>query len=179
MSAGERHGNQAHDPHSTVCRAHTEPVGIPCAPTVSEATQFVNQCTDSCQWLRKPLVAPVSTSTHDGECAMRGFGGERIGSGASVQRNSHPRRRSAAASRTTISDLMKQCSRHDRAGTTSHQRSTLPTNRQGHDLPSGLNVQDMRVLTRRRLPTTRSLPDRRLPELIRTARSADTSAPRL
>jgi putative transposase len=62
------------------------------------------------------------------------------------------RHQSSAASGRTISDLMKQCSRHNRTGTTSQQRSTLPTDRQGHDLCSGLNVQEPRVLTRRRLP---------------------------
>jgi hypothetical protein len=70
------------------------------------------------------------------------------------QRISHPRhRKRSVASRRTISDLMKQCSRPNRAGTTSHQRSTLPTDRQGHDLSSGLHVQEQQVLTRRRLPT--------------------------
>jgi hypothetical protein len=42
------------------------------------------------------------------------------------------------ASGRTISDLMNQCSRHTTAGTTSHQRSTLPTHQQGHDLSTGL-----------------------------------------
>jgi hypothetical protein len=51
-----------------------------------------------------------------------------------------PRRRSlSAASGRTISDLMNQCSHHTTAGTTSHQRSTLPTHQQGHDLSSGLH----------------------------------------
>ena len=75
---------------------------------------------------------------------------------------SRPDRRSRYAARgRTISALMNQCSRHTTAGTTSHQRSTLPTNRQGHDLTSGLNVQGLKVLTCRRLPTV-SLPDDRL-----------------
>ena len=34
-----------------------------------------------------------------------------------------------------------------------HQRSTLLTDRQRHDLSSGLHVQEQRVLIRRRLPT--------------------------
>jgi hypothetical protein len=37
---------------------------------------------------------------------------------------------------------MNQCSRHTRAGTTSHQRSTLPASREGHALSSELHVQD-------------------------------------
>ena len=37
----------------------------------------------------------------------------------------------SAASGRTISDLMKQCSRPNRAGTTSHQRSTLPVTGRG------------------------------------------------
>jgi predicted site-specific integrase-resolvase len=55
---------------------------------------------------------------------------------------------------------MKQCSRRDRAGTTSHQRSTLHTDQPGHDLSSGLNVQDSRVLTGWRLPTHEEFADR-------------------
>jgi hypothetical protein len=34
-----------------------------------------------------------------------------------------------------------------------HQQSTLPTDRQRHDLSSGLHVQEQPVLIRRRLPT--------------------------
>jgi len=45
-----------------------------------------------------------------------------------------------------------ECSRTTRAGTTSHQRSTLPASAVGHALSSGLNVQEYQVLTRRRLP---------------------------
>ena len=65
----------------------------------------------------------------------------------------------SAASGRTISDLMKQCSRHA-AGTTSQQRSTLPASRQGHDLSSGFpgGIQETEVLTCRRLPDP-SLPD--------------------
>jgi hypothetical protein len=51
---------------------------------------------------------------------------------------------------------MNQCSRPQRAGTTSHQRSTLPTSRQGHDLSSGLEVLEPRVLTCRRPSTQES-----------------------
>jgi hypothetical protein len=71
------------------------------------------------------------------------------------------RSRSAACGRT-ISDLMKQCSRHTPAGTTSQQRSTLPASRQGHDLSSGLpkGARGGAVLTCRRLPDP-SLPDGR------------------
>ncbi len=68
----------------------------------------------------------------------------------------------SAACGRTISDLMNQCSRHHRAGTTSHQRSALPADRQGHDL--SIRTRTSRVdgvLTRRRLPAP-SLPDDRL-----------------
>jgi hypothetical protein len=65
------------------------------------------------------------------------------------------RRRVSAVSRSY--PLMNQCARHTTAGTTSHQRSTLPIHQQGHDLSAGLRVQRHAVLTRQRLGA--SLPD--------------------
>src|SRR5918911_2545008 len=68
-----------------------------------------------------------------------------------------PPRSPCAASGRTISDLMNQCSRHTTAGTPSHQRSTLPTHQQGHDLSTGLPVQCHTVLPCQRPGA--SLPD--------------------
>lgn len=76
---------------------------------------------------------------------------------------SRPRcRKPAAASGRTISDLMKLCSR-PRAGTTSHQRSTLPAAGRGT-----VSLQGSKPGKQMCSPAgghhTRSLPDGKLPE---------------
>ena len=87
---------------------------------------------------------------------------------ASTSLPSSPWTRSAACGRT-ISDLMTQCSRHAAAGTTSHQRSTLPAAGRGTLFQQ--DSQGIREDTSAHLPTATTPRVRRMADPLTLIRS--------